>query len=138
VPWHFGGGRFYFLCDCGRRVGKLFALSGSLWRCRHRHDLTYATRQAALRYRLIRKAQKIRERLEGSLGVLDDFPPKPKGMNWRRYQRLRQTHDQAVENSLAMLGVYATPEPLATSSVFRDFSTSAKCRLSPGGDLIKN
>lgn len=58
VPWHFGGGRFYFLCDCGRRVGKLFAPNGSLWRCRHCYDLTYATRQAAPRYRLIIKAQK--------------------------------------------------------------------------------
>ena len=103
LPWHFGGARFYFLFDCGRRVGKLFAPSNSLWRCRHCHDLTYATRQAAPRYRRILKAQKIRERLDGSLGVLDDFPPKPKGMHWRRYQRLRQTHDQAVASSLAML-----------------------------------
>lgn len=22
LPWHFGGQRAYFLCDCGRRVGK--------------------------------------------------------------------------------------------------------------------
>jgi hypothetical protein len=87
----------------GRPEGRCeaFAPNGSLWRCRHCHDLTYATRQAAPLYRLILKAQKIRERLEGNLGVLDDFPPKPKGMHWRRYQRLRQTHDQAASEPAA-------------------------------------
>ena len=45
----------------------------------------------------------IREILGGSLGVLDDFPAKPKGMHWRRYNRLRHLHDQAVEESLATL-----------------------------------
>ncbi len=106
LPWHFGGRRAYFLCHCGRRVGILFAPRGHPWRCRRCYDLTYATRQAAPRTRLILKGQKIRERLEGALGVLDDFPPKPKGMHWQRYHRLRETHDQAVENSLAMLGVH--------------------------------
>jgi hypothetical protein len=42
-------------------------------------------RQAAPRQRLIYRAQKIREQLDGKLGVLDDFPAKPKGMHWRRY-----------------------------------------------------
>jgi hypothetical protein len=51
------------------------------------------------------EAQKIRERLGGSLGVLDDFPVKPKGMHEQRYLRLRHLHDQAVENSLALLKV---------------------------------
>jgi hypothetical protein len=58
------------------------------------------TALSAPRYRLILKGQKIREILGGSLGVLDDFPAKPKGMHWRRYNRLRHLHDQAVENSL--------------------------------------
>jgi hypothetical protein len=56
--------------------------------------------------RLILKGQKIREILGGSLGVLDDFPARPKGMHWRRYNRLRHLHDQAVEGSLATLSLY--------------------------------
>ena len=102
-PWRFGGRRPYFRCTCGLRVGKLYAPPGYRWRCRECYELTYATRQATPRYRAILKARKIRERLGGGQNILDDFPSKPKGMHQRRYQRLRQTHDQAVENSLAML-----------------------------------
>ena len=102
LPWHYGGQRAYFQCDCGRTVGKLYAPFGYPWRCRHCYGLTYATRQAAPRDRLILKAQKIRERLGGDLGVINAFPDKPKGMHWRRYKRLRAVHDQAVGNSLTM------------------------------------
>ena len=101
-PWHYGGQRAYFRCDCGRTVGKLYAPYDYPWRCRNCYGLTYATRQAAPRYRLILKAQKIRERLGGDLGVINAFPDRPKGMHWRRYNRLRAVHDQAVGNSLTM------------------------------------
>ena len=107
LPWHFGGSRAYFLCDCGRRVGKLYRPTDHPWRCRKCYQLTYATRQAAPRQRLILKGQKIRELLGGKLGVLDDFPDKPKSMHWRRYDRLRRQHDQAVQDSLGMLAPYA-------------------------------
>ena len=103
LPWHYGGQRAHFLCDCGRTVGKLYAPFGYPWRCRHCYGLTYATRQAAPQYRLILKAQKIREQLGGDLGVTNAFPDKPRGMHWQRYNRLRAVHDQAVGSSLAML-----------------------------------
>jgi hypothetical protein len=80
LPWHFGGQRAYFLCDCGRRVGTLYRPPGHPWRCRKCYQLTYAARQAAPRQRLILKAQKVREQLGGKLGVLDVFPDKPKSM----------------------------------------------------------
>ena len=103
VPWRFGGQRFYFRCECGRRVEKLHSARGEPWRCRHCYDLTYATRQAVPWYRHILKAQKIRERLGGSLRMLDDFPPKPNGMHRKRYERLRRCHDTAVEQALGMM-----------------------------------
>ena len=101
--WHFGGRRAYFLCDCGRRIGKLFAPRGQPWRCRQCYGLTYATRQAVPQQRLLIKAQKIRELLGGSPSMLDDFPAKPKGMHWRRYDHLQEAHDRAANSSLAML-----------------------------------
>jgi hypothetical protein len=105
APWHFGGRRPFFVCRCGRKVLQLFAPYRHSWRCRHCYDLTYATRQAGLRYRLILKAQKVRERLGGDLGVANPFPAKPKGMHSRRYDRLRARHDQAVEQSLKLLKI---------------------------------
>jgi hypothetical protein len=106
LPWHYGGQRAYFLCDCGRTVGKLYAPYDYPWRCRNCYGLTYATRQAAPQYRLILKAQRVREQLGGDLGVANAFPEKPKGMHWQRYNRLRAMHDQAVGSSLAMLRPY--------------------------------
>jgi hypothetical protein len=73
LPWHFGGQRAYFLCDCGRRVGTLYRPPGYPWRCRKCYQLTYATRQAAPRQRLILKAQKVREQLGGKLAFLIPF-----------------------------------------------------------------
>jgi hypothetical protein len=87
VQWHFGGSRPFFVCKCGRRV------------------LSYATRQVGLRYRLILKAQKVRERLGGDLGVANPFPAKPKRMHWKRYKRLRARHDHAVEQSIKLLKI---------------------------------
>jgi len=118
LPWRYGGSRAYFLCDCGRTVGKLYAPFGHPWRCRHCYRLTYATRQATPQYRLILKAQRVREELGGDLGVANAFPEKPKGMHWQRYNRLRAVHDQAVGSSLAMLTPYIE-RALADVSDFR-------------------
>jgi hypothetical protein len=103
MPWHFGGQRVHFLCACGRTVRNLYAPRGHPWRCRHCYQLTYATRQASRRHRLLIKAQKIRERLGGNRAVGDDFPAKPKGMHWRRYEWLQRIHDDAADTGVALI-----------------------------------
>jgi len=103
VSWRFGGQRFYFICDCGRTVEKLHSFRDRPWRCRHCYGLTYATRQATPRDRYQIKAQKIRERLGGAPGFLDAFPLKPKGMHGKRYERLRNRHDDAEARFLGMM-----------------------------------
>jgi hypothetical protein len=35
----------------------------------------------------------------------EPFPSEPRGMHWRRYERLRARHDQAVERSLKLLKI---------------------------------
>jgi hypothetical protein len=78
---------------CGRRVAKLYR-AGRYFLCRHCYRLPYASQSQDVLGRLQRRAIKARRRLGGDPGTASEFPPRPKGM-WRRtYERLCE---QAVE-----------------------------------------
>lgn len=88
TPCHFGGDRPWFRCPgCGSRRAILYG--GSHFRCRKCYALPYASQSEPEYDRLFRRGRKIRQRLGGELGALCPFPPKPKGMHWRTYYRLR-------------------------------------------------
>src|SRR3984893_3374067 len=102
----FGGARPWFMCPvqsngvyCGRRVTKLSGV-GRWFACRHCYRLAYTSQQESARDRGLWKSQKIRIRLGGSAGMLDDFPDKPKGMHRQTYDRLCRVHDAAEERSI--------------------------------------
>jgi hypothetical protein len=102
-PGRFGGSRPYFLCPgvvnglaCSRRVVKLYG-SGRYFLCRHCYRLGHVSQSEAAWERTLRRANKIRERLGGELGISAPFPPKPKGIWWHTYERLRK---QAAEAEL--------------------------------------
>ncbi len=101
TPCNFGGSRPWFLCPgvvhgryCGRRVAKLY-LRWGYFLCRHCHDLTYSSRQDSTQMAALHKCQRIRQRLGGSANMTKPFPPKPTGMHWKTYWRLRAEHDEA-------------------------------------------
>ena len=91
TPCNFGGKRPWFLCPavgCGkRRVAILYG--GSIFACRHCHQLAYPSQRETYDDRAARRADKIRERLGWEQGILNPKGwQKPKGMHWRTFERL--------------------------------------------------
>jgi hypothetical protein len=89
TPCPYGGRRPWFVCpniECGRRFAKLYLRGGS-FRCRGCHRLAYASQREARCYQPMNRAHKIQQRLGGRPGFINPFPPKPKGMHWRTYER---------------------------------------------------
>lgn len=85
---HFGGERAWFTCrHCGRRCAILYG--GARFLCRLCHGLGYESQKEDRSNRLLRRAQKLRLRLEGSANMMEPFPERPKGMHRRTYERLR-------------------------------------------------
>lgn len=96
TPCYYGGHRPWWLCPaagCGRRVAVLYG--GRVFACRHCHGLAYTTQRESAVDRQLTRADKIRRRLGGEPGAANPFPPKPKGMHWRTYERLREQAAQA-------------------------------------------
>ena len=49
------------------------------------------------------RARGIRLRLGGTPSLLDQFPDKPKGMRWKRYQRLQDQYEYYDQASLRFI-----------------------------------
>lgn len=90
---NFGGRRQWFTClSCRGRTRILYG--GAHFRCRRCHGLKYDTQYESALERVASRCHKIRGRL-GYRGPLDDpFPPKPKGMHWTTYERLRDEDER--------------------------------------------
>lgn len=96
-----GGMRPWFLCPargCGRRVAILYG--GSIFACRHCHNLNYECQRESDDDRAARRADTIRRRLGWEPGILNGSGGKPKGMHWRTFNSLKAEHDACVQRSL--------------------------------------
>ena len=94
TPCHLGGRRVWFQCPtngCRRRVAILFG--GSIFACRHCHELAYQCQREAQDDRSMRRADKIRQRLGWALGIGNPEGGKPRGMHWRTFKRLKAAHN---------------------------------------------
>ena len=105
---NFGGRRRWFVClSCGRKCAVLYG--GTHYRCRKCWNLAYQSQNESPLFRALSQAQKYRRRLGGSECTDDPFPQKPRGMHWRKYDRIRQRGealDERVDRlAAAMLGL---------------------------------
>jgi hypothetical protein len=98
---NFGGRRPWFLCPvqgCGRRVAILYG--GAVFACRCCYRLMYRTQRESAVDRAIRRADRIRSRLDWDAGILNDVGGKPKWMRMSTFDRLKHEHQKNVLNSL--------------------------------------
>lgn len=95
----FGGQRQWFVCPtCQRRCRVLFG--GAYFRCRKCHGLKYESQYECAILRASSQRHKLRKRL-GQVGSLEEpFAPKPKGMHWTTYERLKNK-DAALSKTWA-------------------------------------
>lgn len=75
--------------NCRQRVVKLYG-AGRYFLCRHCYRLAHASQSEGALDRALRRVNKMKQRLGGEPGLVAPFPPKPKGMWGRTYQRLRE------------------------------------------------
>ena len=110
TPCNLGGHRPWFLCPnpaCGRRCAILYM--GRMFWCRECSRLRYPSQREPRYDRLARRAEKIRERLSWTPGILVGPEPKPKHMHWSTFWQLISEHDHyacaAVANAKPLLRV---------------------------------
>jgi len=80
--------------------------AGRYFLCRNCYDLNYASQHENRRYRLLRKAQKIRARLGASPDIFEPIFQKPKGMHWTTFHRLKEEADFTNMVVFGLLGQY--------------------------------
>jgi hypothetical protein len=100
---NYGGQRAWFRCPasgCGRRVAVLYG--GTIFACRHCHQLAYPSQREDIASLMIRKADKIRDRLGWVPGIANGSGQKPKGMRWQTYWRLCREYGQLVNIAMSM------------------------------------
>jgi hypothetical protein len=98
---NFSGQRQWLVCPrCNRRCRILYG--GGRFYCRKCYRLKYQSQAEDSAQRAITRAQATRKRLGGFECIDDPFPPKPKGMHWKTYNRLEAADEEAAQRWYAM------------------------------------
>jgi hypothetical protein len=106
TPVQLGGQRQWFRCPkCQRRCRILYG--GGRFYCRKCYRLKYNSQSEDSAQRAVTRAQATRKRLGGFEGIDYPFPPKPKGMHWKTYNRLAEADDEAGQRWDAMFLEFA-------------------------------
>ena len=85
---NFGGSRPWLICQCGRRVARLFKGTGGYY-CRSCcGNPVYESQRKSKKARAYLQAYRVRQRLGGSRPVVDPLPARPYRMRRKTYARL--------------------------------------------------
>lgn len=100
TPCNYGGLRSWFKCECGRRVGVLYA-AGRYFKCRRCYPYPYTCQQEGRSDRAARQIRKIQRRLTNPdySNVIDPWFPQPKYMH-------RKTYDRIIAKAHKHMGVF--------------------------------
>ena len=94
TPVHLGGYRSWFLCPgCDRRIAALYLSKN--FRCRHCHDLRYASQRETPKFRAISRIQRVRKKLTGNGNLVKPRPKRPRYMHSRTYLRILKEEEEA-------------------------------------------
>lgn len=92
---NFNGRRQWLSClGCHSRCRIIYG--GSIFRCRKCHHLTYESQYEPPFARAASQVHTLRKRLGHEGSIEDPFPPKPKGMHWRSYEKLEAQDAQLL------------------------------------------
>lgn len=89
TPCNYGGKRAWFICRCGRRVGRVFIARHGIG-CRHCLNLAYNSQNECDINRAWGKIHKFESRLK-------DDHYRPKGMHWKTFLKIRERITRAHE-----------------------------------------
>ncbi|WPL15572.1 hypothetical protein Thiowin_00473 [Thiorhodovibrio winogradskyi] len=104
TPCTYGGSRPWFACpDCGRRVALIYLGRHGRFACRHCLRLNYQCQRESDSDRLLRRAESIRQRLGWPPGIANAQTGKPKGMTWKRYERMVVQHDHLANAAMGAM-----------------------------------
>jgi len=92
---NYGGERVWMRCPCCLRRCAIVYIAGKAPACRKCLNLVYYSEAETQVDRSMRKARKAQKKLGYNEGNLSEWIPKPKGMQWKTYERHIKVIDQA-------------------------------------------
>ncbi len=120
IQWtrcNFGGRRPWFICQCGKRVAKLYD-TGSIVACRHCLGTIYECQRRGENGRKYLRACRIRLSVGGAPTIAREFPEKPRRMHRKTYDRARFKCEK-LEEALRSNRHFRSREPDYESHCFQ-------------------
>lgn len=103
INCNYGSKRVYFICPaCGKRVMLLYCAK-KYFMCRECSDLIYRSQCENKLDRQLRKARKIRDRIDPKSALFSPIPDKPVGMHYKTYYSILDKEREVLTEYIELL-----------------------------------